>query len=587
MQIAAKQLGNFLPAGPDARIAGCLLAAVGLLLTAGCNAPPQTSGNAAADSLWYKNSIIYNLEVGTFKDSDGDGIGDFNGLTEKLGYLDSLGVDVIWLAPFNPSPGRDDGYDVEDHYRINAKYGSMIDFTRFMRAAKMRGLKIISDVVLNHTAITHPWYQSARRDRRSPYRQWYVWSKERPDDADKGMVFPGVQETTWSYDSIAGMYYFHRFYAFQPDLNYTNPAVQREAYNILRFWLEKGMDGYRLDAVPFIIDIPETGSENPERMMHLVPEMRRVMMGVKHDALMLGEANLSPKENKDYFGENNNGMQMMFNFYVNQFLFYALATGRIDPLVKAIEDTKAKPETAQWAHFLRNHDEIDLDRLGKKRREAVYARFGPDTSMQLYNRGIRRRLAPMLNDSQQLRMAYSLLYSLPGTPVIRYGEEIGMGDDLSLRERLAVRTPMQWTDEPHGGFTSGDTAFRHVIDTGPYGYQHVNVRQQLADSMSLLNFIKQLIRIRKICPEIGTADYEIVNTSSKSILAIHYDAGGQSLLIVHNFSDEPQTFRVNRPMLKGAQATDLLSGEQIDPENDDFVLPYYGHAWYRLSDRVR
>ncbi|MBK1438436.1 alpha-glucosidase C-terminal domain-containing protein [Parapedobacter sp. ISTM3] len=553
------------------------LAASGLSMALG------QESTAPDDGLWYKNSIIYNLEVGTFKDSDGDGIGDFQGLIQKLGYLDSLGVDVIWLAPFNPSPGNDDGYDVKDYYTINPKFGTMDDFDLFMAEAKKKGMKVISDVVLNHTSIEHPWYEEARRSPDSRYRRWYVWSADLPDDADKGMVFPGVQRTTWSYDSIAGLYYFHRFYPFQPDLNYTNPEVQQEAFKILRFWLEQGMDGYRLDAVPFIIDVPETGSETPQRMMQLVPTMRNIMRDAKHDALMLGEANLSPQENKDYFGEDNNGMQMMFNFYVNQFLFYALATQELRLFIKAIEDTKEKPSTAQWAHFLRNHDEIDLDRLGERRREEVYAKFGPDTSMQLYGRGIRRRLAPMLGDPKQLRMAYSLLYALPGTPVIRYGEEIGMGDDLSLKERLAVRTPMQWSGAPHGGFTSADTPFRNVISHGPYGYQQVNVMQQLTDSTSLLNHIKRLIRTRKACPEIGLADFEIIPANSKYIFAVRYDYGDKSLLTIHNFSDKPQAFRLEHRLLADNQLTDLFSGQPVPVEDDQLKLDGYGYGWYRLK----
>lgn len=537
----------------------------------------------ATEGLWYKESIIYSLEVGTFKDSDGDGIGDFQGLIQKLGYLDSLGIDAIWLAPFNPSPGWDDGYDVTDYYTVNPKYGTMDDFRQFIAEAKKRKIRVISDVVLNHTSIKHPWYESARQDPQSPYRKWYVWAEELPDDADKGMVFPGVQQTTWSYDSLANLYYFHRFYPFQPDLNYTNPEVQQKAFDILEFWLRQGMDGYRLDAVPFIIDVPETGSDKPVRMMELVPTMRNVMRGVKHDALMLGEANLAPEENKDYFGEDNSGMQMMFNFYVNQFLFYALAIQDVRPLAKAMQATKEKPETAQWAYFLRNHDEIDLDRLGKRRREKVYAQFGPDTSMQLYDRGIRRRLAPMLSNPDQLRMAYSLLFALPGTPVIRYGEEIGMGDDLSLKERLAVRTPMQWSAAPHGGFTTGDTAFRKVIDNEIYGYRRVNVQRQLADSASLLNHIKRLINIRKVYPQIGSGDFAILNTGSKHVVAMLYQGGDQALLTVHNFANKPQEFRLNEKSIAGKPLHDLLlPGRPSTKGGERMKLPAFGFAWYRI-----
>jgi len=534
---------------------------------------------------WYKNCLFYSIEVGTFKDSDGNGIGDFKGLTEKLNYLDSLGVDALWLAPFYPSPKQDDGYDVTDYYSIDSLYGTEEDFREFLARAHSKGIKVISDIVLNHTSIAHPWFREARADKKSPYRTWYVWADERPEDAGKGMVFPGVQKETWTFDSIAGQYYFHRFYKFQPDLNYSYTQVQQEAFKILRYWLRKGMDGYRLDAVPFIIDRPETGSERPERIMDLVPKMRNVMKLEKEDALMLGEANLSPEENKDYFGADNNGMQMMFNFYVNQYLFYALASGKIRLLKKALEDTKEKPEAAQWGHFLRNHDEIDLARLKEKQRNEVFRRFGPDSAMQLYHRGIRRRLAPMLQDSSQIRFAYNLLFSLPGTPVIRYGEEIGMGDDLTLKERLSVRTPMQWSGEPNAGFTEAPRAFREVIDEGPYHYKQVNVAAQLKDSGSLLNFIKKTAQLRKQHPEIGAGHFTILPVSSRFVLAMRYQYKDRVLLTLHNFSDKPQKFRIKSKALKGKQLLQVTDGLAVNP--GQVSLEGYGFGWYVIKDAHR
>lgn len=543
--------------------------------------------SAGIDTVpWYKNVLIYNLEVGTFKDSDGDGIGDFRGLTQQLPYLDTLGVDVIWLAPFHPSPGKDDGYDVQDFYAINPKYGNMQDFEEFMEEAKKREIKVISDMVINHTSIEHAWYQAARSDSSSSYRSWYVWSEERPKDADEGMVFPGVQTQTWTFDSLANAYYFHRFYEFQPDLNFTNEEVQQESYNIMQFWLNKGLDGFRLDAVPFIIDIPETGAENPERMLYLVPELRNAVKEVKPDGLLLGEANLAPKENINYFGKNSEGLQMLFNFYTNQYLFYALATKDLRPYIKALKKTKEKPDASQWANFLRNHDEIDLGRLSDKGRQKVYDQFGPDTSMQLYDRGIRRRLAPMLNNEKQLKMAYSLLFALPGTPVIRYGEEIGMGDDLSLRERIAVRTPMQWSSSPQGGFSTAQKLFRPIINEGEYGYKQLNIEDQWKDPNSLLNFIKNTIDIRKSCPEIGLGDFEILKSSSNTILPIKYNYNGRSLLIIHNFSDKDEEFRISRKGLKGAtKLVDLYTNEEraLTDNKNQFQLEGFGCKWYSLN----
>ena len=539
----------------------------------------QTTGNIP----WYKNSFIYNLEVGTFKDSDGDGLGDFKGLTQKIDYLDSLGVDVIWLAPFMPSPGGDDGYDITDYYSVNPKLGTMQDFKTFVAEAKKRDIRIIMDIVLNHTSVEHPWFRSARADSNSKYRLWYVWADKKPKDADKGMVFPGVQKETWTFDEKAQKYYFHRFYKFQPDLNYGNPDVQREAFNVVKYWLRQGVDGYRLDAVPFIIDLPETGSEDPERMLNLVAKLRSEMKSVKSDALMLGEANLSPGENKDYFGEENSGMQMMFNFYANQYLFFSLASGETEDLVKALEDTRKKPLAAQWAYFLRNHDEIDLARLTDKQRNLIFSKFGPDTNMQLYDRGIRRRLAPMLNNPTQLRMAYSLLFAFPGAPVIRYGEELGMGDDLSLKERLSVRTPMQWSDEKNAGFSTAQKPFRPVISAGNYSYQKVNVEKQEKDPRSLLHFIKQLVKIRKDHPELGLGTFEILDTGSEKILALKYQYKNKAMLTIHNFGQEQEKFDLAGQLSGIESLTDLFSGKKLSIAQAPGSLEGYAYRWYQLD----
>jgi maltose alpha-D-glucosyltransferase/alpha-amylase len=537
-------------------------------------------GQKDADA-WYKNSIIYNVEVSTFKDSDHDGKGDFIGLAQKLDYLDSLGINTIWLAPFLSSPGKDDGYDVSNFYTINPELGTYEDFKVFMTAAKRRGMKVIADIVLNHTSIEHPWFTEACTDSTSAYRNWYVWSNKRPKDADKGMVFPGVQKETWTFDSCSGLFYFHRFYNFQPDLNYSNPAVQKEAYKILQYWLMEGLDGFRLDAVPFIIDRPETGSEHPEKMLSLIPRLRQAVQAVKKEGVLLGEANLAPKENQPYFGKNNNGMQMMFNFFVNQYLFYALATAETDDLVKALRETKEKPEQAQWAFFLRNHDEIDLGRLSKQKREEVFRKFGPDTSMQLYHRGIRRRLAPMLQDEKRIRLSYSFLFSLPGTPVLRYGEEIGMGDDLSLNERLAVRTPMQWSDEKNAGFTTADKPFRNIISEGVYRYQKVNVKDELRDSTSLLNFVKKMIRLRKEHPEINAALYDVIKTNSKHVVAFVYPSKGKKLVIVHNFSNMAQRVQLKTKEIK--QLKDLIKNDGTFTSFDKIDLEGLGFKWYEAE----
>ncbi|TDE14493.1 alpha-amylase family protein [Dyadobacter psychrotolerans] len=537
------------------------------------------------ENFWYKNSVIYNLEVGVFKDSDGDGRGDFNGLIQKLDYLKKLGIDAIWLAPFQPSPGEDDGYDVADFYGVDEKLGTSGDFVEFMHQANKRGIKVIMDLVINHTSDQHPWFKKSRESKTSKYRDWYVWSKERPKDADKGMVFPGVQKEVWTIDKKTNEYYYHRFYDFQPDLNFSNPEVMQESQRIIGYWLNQGIAGFRLDAVPFIIEVPKTGSKKPKLDFDFLTDMRQFAQSRKADAAILGEANVMPEENQNYFGKNGEGIQMMFNFYANQHLFYALATGDLKPFTTAIEQTKKIPEASQWAHFLRNHDEIDLGRLTEKQRNEVYRKFGPDTTMQLYDRGIRRRLAPMLgNNRKHIELAYSLLYSLPGAPVIRYGEELGMGDDLNLKERISVRTPMQWTDEKNAGFTTADTAFRPVINKGDYGFQRLNVAVQTRDQSSLLNWNARMIKLRKSCPEIGLGDYTLLNAGSPDILAIRYDYNGQSLLIVHNFSDKPRKASVASG--KSKVLYDLMTDPQDQkPEAGKFKLSLegYGYKWFRLD----
>lgn len=530
---------------------------------------------------WHRNAIIYNLEVATFKDSDGDGIGDFNGLSQKLGYLDSLGINTLWLAPFHPSPRRDDGYDVSDYFAIDSTLGKIEDFRNFIKVAKEKNIKVIMDAVLNHTSIEHPWYQEARRDTLSPYHGWYVWSNERPKDWQEGMVFPGVQTQTWTYDDVAGKYYFHRFYEFQPDLNYENPRVEEMAIEILRYWLGEGIDGFRLDAVPFILDIPRSGSADPEHMFRLLSRLRTAVAKINPEAIVLGEANVSAEENINYFGEHGERLDMMFNFYANQYLFYALASEKSTSFARALERFHIKPEASQWAFFLRNHDEIDLGRLKNSERRKVYNRYGPKPEMQLYERGIRRRLAPMLQDTSLIKMVYSLVFALPGTPVIRYGEEIGMGDDLSLPERLSVRTPMQWDTTAFAGFTVGQNTFRPIIEAGPYGYCTVNVETQKHSDSSLLNIIKELISLRKQFPEIGASSYTIIPTGSAQVLALTYALEKGQLLILHNFSPDRQDIELEETYKRAEFKNQRKKTHQESSAPND--IEGYGFRWYTIQ----
>ena len=540
------------------------------------------------NDLWYKNAVIYCLSVGTFMDSNGDGVGDFPGLMRRLDYLHGLGVTAVWLMPFQTSPGRDDGYDVADYFNVDPCYGTLGDFVEFTHAAKQRGIRVLIDLVVNHTSNEHPWFKDARRNPESKYRDWYVWSKKKPSNAHRGMVFPGVQKTTWTYDKEARAYYFHRFYDFQPDLNTSNPHVQAEILKIMGFWIQLGVSGFRMDAVPFIISKKGANVKKPQEQFDMLRAFREFLQWRQGDCIILAEANVLPDTDMDYFGDEGERMHMMFNFQVNQNLFYALATADSRPLVRAMMATKPRPATAQWGQFLRNHDELDLGRLTKDQRQQVFDAFGPEPEMQLYKRGIRRRLAPMLGgDRRRLELAYSLMFTLPGTPVIRYGDELGMGDDLALPERNCTRTSMQWSDDQHGGFTKDEKPITPVIEDGPYGYQHINAAIQRRHPNSLLNWTERIIRMRKEVPEIGWGDFVVLKVRDRAVLALRYDWRNSAVVILHNLHSEPREILLDTGLgEEGELLVDLLGEQHSKAEascKHRIVLEGYGYRWYRVG----
>jgi maltose alpha-D-glucosyltransferase / alpha-amylase len=541
------------------------------------------------NDLWYKNAVIYCLSVETFMDANGDGVGDFAGLMRRLDYLHGLGVDAIWLMPFQKSPGRDDGYDVSDYYAVDPRYGSLGDFVEFTHGAKQRGIRVIIDLVVNHTSNEHPWFQDARRDPNSKYRDWYIWAKKKPHHAHKGMVFPGVQKSTWTHDPVARAWYFHRFYDFQPDLNTSNPHVQAEILKIMGYWIQLGVSGFRMDAVPFVIGTKGPTVQKPVEQYDMLRLMREFLQWRQGDSIILAEANVLPDTNMEYFGHDGDRMQMMFNFQVNQNLFYALAAGDVRPLQAALKATKKRPATAQWGLFLRNHDELDLGRLSEAQRQTVFKEFGPEPRMQLYDRGIRRRLAAMLDgDSRRIRLAYSLMFTLPGSPVVRYGDELGMGDDLSLPERNSTRTPMQWSTEPHGGFTRSDKPIMPTIDSGPFSYEHVNAAHQRRDPDSLLNWTERIIRMRKEVPEIGWGDFAFLRTRDPAVLAMRYDWRNNSVVFVHNLAATPREveFEVGLKGETGKLLVNLLTEDHSHADADGkhcLMLEGYAYRWYRVG----
>jgi maltose alpha-D-glucosyltransferase/alpha-amylase len=532
---------------------------------------------------WYRNAVVYSASVETFMDGNGDGVGDFGGLCARLDHLESLGVDAIWLAPSQPTPNRDDGYDIVDYYGIDRRLGSSGDFVEFLHEADGRGIRVLLDLVVNHTSDRHPWFLDARRAEDSRYRDWYIWSKKRPADPSAGVVFPGVQRSTWTRAKDARAWYFHRFYDFQPDLDARNPLVRDEINRVIGYWLRLGVAGFRVDAVPFVLQKP--GDRAPH--FEYLRELRDVLQWRRGDAVFLGEANVVPREDDEYFADGE-GLHMMFNFWVNQHLFLALAIGDARPLADALRATAKIPSGAQWAYFLRNHDELDLGRLTEQEREQVFARFAPDPAMQLYGRGIRRRLAPMLGDRKQLELAYSVLLSLPGTPVIRYGEEIGMGEDLRLKERNAIRTPMQWSSAANAGFSSAQKLVRPVVASGPYGYREVNVEAQSRDPESLLRWLTDMIRVRKRCPQIGAGTWRIVATRNRHVMALSFhDSRDGTVVCVHNFDDRPHEVTLALDG-EGADRLDSLldDGEALESRSGRhrIRLDALGYRWYRATD---
>jgi maltose alpha-D-glucosyltransferase / alpha-amylase len=538
--------------------------------------------------VWFKNAVIYCLDVETYADSNDDGVGDFPGLSSRLDYLAGLGVTCIWLLPIFPSPNRDNGYDIEDYYDIDPRLGSLGDFVEFTHQAKDRGIRIILDLVVNHTSNQHPWFQSARSDPKSPYRDFYIWSETKPKDAGEGVVFPGVQDSIWSYDRQAKAYYHHRFYEFQPDLNMANPRVREEIRRVMGFWLELGISGFRVDAVPFLIDMEGAQVHPDEDPYQYLTDMRSFLSWRTPDAILLAEANVTMDTVLKYFG-NGTRFHMIFNFFLNQHLFLALAREQAGPIREAIAAAPPLPDLCQWGTFLRNHDELDLGRLAEAERQFIFSQFGPDPEMQLYDRGIRRRLLPMLGgDERRALMAFSLMFSLPGTPVVWYGDEIGMGDDLTQKERESVRAPMQWTDSEHGGFSRAPAKqlIRPLIEKGEYGYPERNVRSQRRNPESMLNRIERLIRMRKECPEFGHGKVTVLPSEDPAIFGHLCAADSGIVAAIHNLSGESKTaqFDVSE---HGTESVIEILGDHPYRERKggqhEVELEPYGYRWFRVG----
>ncbi len=541
--------------------------------------------------LWWKSAVIYCLDVETFLDWNDDGIGDFEGLSHRMDYLHQLGITCLWLMPFYPTPDRDDGYDIADFYGIDPRLGNHGDFVEMMRMAKDRGIRVIVDLVVNHTSDTHPWFVEARKSKDNPYRDYYVW-RDHPPRKKVEPVFPDVEDSIWELDPKTNQYYLHNFYKFQPDLNVTNPKVRDEIVKIMGFWLELGVSGFRVDAVPFLVD--PSGAQTTDgalaEPLDFLKSLRGFLGRRSGDAMMLGEANLPRADQLDYFGgADADGLTMQFDFITMQNLYLSLARHDPAPLIAAIKSRPAVAVESQWANFVRNHDELTLDKLSDAERQEVFDAFGPEPRMQVYGRGIIRRLPTMLDgDPRRIRMVYSLMFSLPGTPVLFYGEEIGMGERLDIGDRTSVRTPMQWTDGKNGGFSNAAPSKLPLplVDDG-FGPEHVNVSAQRHDRESLLHFVTRLIKRYRSSPEMGWGEFTLLAHDAPAVFA-HCLTGAEGRMIaLHNFSGNPVSVSLRVPDTEpGDELVGLIVGNETveldDRGTTTIQLDGYGYRWYRV-----
>jgi maltose alpha-D-glucosyltransferase / alpha-amylase len=541
----------------------------------------------AQDNLWYKDAVFYELHVKAFQDSNADGVGDFGGLMERLDYVQELGVDCIWLLPFYPSPLRDDGYDIAEYYGVHPSYGIIEDFQRFIEEAHRRGLRVIADLVLNHTSSDHPWFQRARRaPRGSPERDFYVWSDTDEKYSEARIIFTDTEPSNWTWDPVAGQYYWHRFFAHQPDLNWDNPAVKEAMFEVMEHWLERGMDGFRADAVPYLIEREGTICENLPETHDILKEFRARLDANHPGKILLAEANQWPDDVRPYFGDGDE-FHMAFHFPLMPRIFMAVRQGIRKPIVEIIERTPEIPDDAQWCMFLRNHDELTLEMVTDEERDYMYQEYAADPRMRL-NLGIRRRLAPLMeNDRRKIELLNSILFTMPGSPVVYYGDEIGMGDNIYLGDRDGVRTPMQWSPDRNAGFSKAEPArlYAPVITDSVYGYQAISVEAQERSPFSLLNWMKRLIQVRKGHRAFGRGSIEFLQPENRHILAYLREWEGDTILVVNNLSGTAQAVRLDLARFAGSTPVELLGQTAFLPVEESpyaLTLAPYGFFWFSL-----
>jgi maltose alpha-D-glucosyltransferase/alpha-amylase len=543
-------------------------------------------------SDWYKDAVFYEVHVKAFADGDGNGIGDFRGLTERLDYLRDLGVNCLWILPMYPSPLKDDGYDIADFYGIHASYGDVTDFQKFLDAAHAREMRVISDLVMNHTSDQHPWFTTGRADPASPHRDFYVWSDTDRTYRDVRVIFIDTEKSNWTHDPVAKRFYWHRFFSHQPDLNYDNPAVRTAMLDVMRFWLDRGLDGFRCDAVPYLIEREGTSCENLPETHQILKEFRQVIdREYGGDRVLLAEANQWPEDVRPYFGDGDE-FHMAFHFPLMPRLYMAVRSGDARPLTDIFTHTPPIPSTCQWCIFLRNHDELTLEMVTHEERDYMYFAYATDPAMKL-NLGIRRRLAPLMdNDRPRIELLNCLLLTLPGSPIIYYGDEIGMGDNIYLGDRNGVRTPMQWSSDRNAGFSTAEEGrlYLPVVSDPVYGYQAVNVAAQLKTPSSLLNRMKQLLAVRARSQAFGRGTIEFLRPRNPSILAYYRTYLDDVILVVANLSERTQPVELDLSRHRGAVPFEMLGGSRfpvIQSTPYFLSLGSHGFYWFRLEGLTR
>jgi maltose alpha-D-glucosyltransferase/alpha-amylase len=535
---------------------------------------------------WYKNAVFYEVLIRGFYDSTGDGTGDIKGLTEKLDYLVWLGIDCIWLLPIYESPLRDGGYDISDFMKVLPEFGDLGDFVELVDEAHKRGLRVIADLVMNHTSDQHSWFKASQEDPDGPFGDFYVWSDSNEGYPDARIIFVDTETSNWTWDPVRGQYYWHRFFSHQPDLNFDNPAVQEAMLEVLRFWLDLGIDGFRLDAVPYLFEREGTNCENLKETHDYLKSVRKEIDRLYPDRVMLAEANQWPADVVEYFGDPATGgdeCHMAFHFPVMPRIFMAVRREQRYPISEIMAQTPKIPENAQWGIFLRNHDELTLEMVTDEERDYMYSEYAKDPRMKA-NIGIRRRLAPLLdNDRNQLELFTALLMSLPGSPVLYYGDEIGMGDNIWLGDRDGVRTPMQWTPDRNAGFSNCDPGrlYLPTIMDPIYGYQAINVESQQHNPGSLLHWTRKMIEIRKRHPVFGMGDYTELSASNPSVLAFVREFGADRVLCVNNLSRFPQPVELDLRRFEGVNPVECMGGVQFPPIGElPYLLTLPGHGFY-------